>query len=310
MMPDLEDRYVGCLVGLAVGDALGAPLEFMGPEQIRIKHGLVSEMIGGGWQGLRPGETTDETAMARTLGESLVERGDLDLEDVAVRYRAWLRGSPREVEPITRAALEALDEGYPPAEAAARAMELTSDQVASNGALVRAVPLALLYRRDPEVLLSRAAEEAALTHADPRCGGAAAALAAVIVGILAGETDRGAVLDAAFDALERMPEGIPNVLPDAASKRSTALRPSRFVIDTLETALVEWFRAPDLDTCLVRTVNHGVESAATGAVAGALAGATWGAGAIPRRWARAVQDRKTLVRIAGSLLERSERTDR
>ena len=306
MTVDLRDRYAGCLLGLAVGDALGGPLEFMGREQIPIKLGRVTEMIGGGWLGLRPGETTDVTAMATLLAQSLAETGGFDAGVVARRYRDWLRGAPKDVEPVTRAALEALDEGYDHAEAAGRAANLSTDAAASNGTLARAVPIALAFRTTPELMLRTAAAEAGLTHADRRCAGGSAAVTALLQQILTGETDRAAIVDGAFDSLETVVDAIPNVLPDASGKTEWALRPDRFVVDTLETALVCWYRAEDPESCLVRTINLGGESAATGALAGALAGATWGASAIPGRWAESVQDGRSLVRLAAKLLERSE----
>jgi ADP-ribosyl-[dinitrogen reductase] hydrolase len=300
--PAAEERYEGCLVGLAVGDALGSPLEFMGPEQIRIKHGWVTDMKGGGWLGLRPGETTDDTALALALGRSLVEKGDLDLDDVALRYRAWFRAGPGDVDPVTKAALEALEEGYASADAARRARELTTDQAASSGTLARAVPIALCLRSDPERMFDAVTREAALTHADPLSVGGAVALAAVLARILEGGTDRAAILDAAYDDLEARSGDVPNVLPDPATKDESALRATRYVVDALETALVRWFRDPDLETCLARTVNLGGSSGTTGAVAGALAGATWGSGAIPRRWARNVQGRSELARLSRAIL--------
>jgi ADP-ribosyl-[dinitrogen reductase] hydrolase len=305
MTPTIEDRYEGCLLGLAVGDALGSPLEFMGSEQIRIKHGWVSDMIGGGWLGLRPGETTDESALVLALGASLTEKGGVDVDDVAARYREWFRTAPNDVEPTTKAALEALEEGHGPADAASRAKELTTDQAASSGTLVRAVPIALLLRADPRRMLDAVAREAALTHADSRSVGGAVAVAAVLAQILGGERDRAAIVDAAHDELDRIATDLPNVLPDPVTKDESALRPTRFVVDALETALVRWFRDPDLETCLTKTVNLGGCSGTTGALAGALAGATWGSAAIPRRWARNVQDRSSFVRLARALLDRS-----
>jgi hypothetical protein len=125
-----------------------------------------------------------------------------------------------------------------------------------------------------------------------------------------GSGDRAKILDDAFEVLERLPGEVPNVLPDPQTRGDAPLRPTNDVVDALEVALVRWFRDPDLETCLVRTVNLGGDADTTGALAGALAGATWGVGGIPRRWARAVSDRGVLVRLAGSLLTRSEEVGR
>ena len=104
----MQSRYRGCLLGLAVGDALGGPVEFMTTEQIIAKRGKpVREMIGGGWLKLRPGETTDDTAMARALAESLVAVGGFDAADVAARYVRWMQSKPPDIGNITRIALRA-----------------------------------------------------------------------------------------------------------------------------------------------------------------------------------------------------------
>src|SRR5215208_2322655 len=76
----LHDRYVGTLLGLACGDALGGPVEFVKRDEIeaRFPNG-VSEFIGGGWLRLAPGEVTDDTQQALILAESLTTSG-LDLD--------------------------------------------------------------------------------------------------------------------------------------------------------------------------------------------------------------------------------------
>lgn len=61
VMKDIRDKIAGALYGVATGDALGAPLEFMSKEEIFKKHGRVTEMIGGGWLNVKPGGVTDNT---------------------------------------------------------------------------------------------------------------------------------------------------------------------------------------------------------------------------------------------------------
>src|SRR5205809_5049578 len=84
MEPEL-DRYIGCLVGLAIGDALGTTLEFRPKGSFK----PITEMVGGGPFGLRPGEWTDDTSMGLCLAESLVERGGFDPRHQMERYLRW-----------------------------------------------------------------------------------------------------------------------------------------------------------------------------------------------------------------------------
>ena len=67
----MEDRFAGTMLGLAVGDALGVPLEF----RERDSYEQVTGMRGGGRSGLEPGQWTDDTSMALCLAESLLEEG-------------------------------------------------------------------------------------------------------------------------------------------------------------------------------------------------------------------------------------------
>src|SRR5688572_18086553 len=94
----MQSRYRGVMLGLAVGDALGGPVEFMSREAILKQYGKpVREMVGGGWLKLKPGETTDDTAMTRILAESILVRDAVDPADIAARYVAWMQTRPPDI---------------------------------------------------------------------------------------------------------------------------------------------------------------------------------------------------------------------
>src|SRR5918999_3183936 len=117
----LRDRYAGTLLGLACGDALGGPVEFLNRDEIAARFPTgVSEFIGGGWLMLAPGEVTDDTQQALILAESLTDDG-LDLDRLAAGLIAWFRGDPKDIGNTTRIALEALAAGTAPLEAGAGA---------------------------------------------------------------------------------------------------------------------------------------------------------------------------------------------
>jgi ADP-ribosyl-[dinitrogen reductase] hydrolase len=113
----LRDRYAGTLLGLACGDALGGPLEFLKRDEFagRFPTG-VTEFMGGGWLELDPGEVTDDTQQALIVAESLTENG-LDLGRLAAGLIAWFRGGPKDIGSTTRIALEALAAGAAPLDA-------------------------------------------------------------------------------------------------------------------------------------------------------------------------------------------------
>src|SRR5512143_2216773 len=84
---EIRERYRGCLLGLAAGDALGTTLEFKRPGTFK----PLTDMVGGGPFHLAPGQWTDDTSMALCLAESLIEKGRFDPIDQLERYVRWWR---------------------------------------------------------------------------------------------------------------------------------------------------------------------------------------------------------------------------
>jgi ADP-ribosyl-[dinitrogen reductase] hydrolase len=85
--PSKLDRYLGALLGLAAGDALGTTLEFTNKGSFD----PIDDMIGGGPFGLKPGQWTDDTSMPLCLAESLAELKTFDPRDQMTRYVRWWR---------------------------------------------------------------------------------------------------------------------------------------------------------------------------------------------------------------------------
>ncbi len=160
------DRYLGCLVGLAVGDALGTTAEFKPPGSFP----PVQDMVGGGPFDLQPGHWTDDTSMALCLAESLLECDGFDPRDQLRRYVRWYRtgylsGTGRcfDVGNTVRRALETFErtgESYPgPA----------APQSAGNGSLMRLAPVPMFYAADLDAAVRRSAESSRTTHQAPEC---------------------------------------------------------------------------------------------------------------------------------------------
>ena len=91
---DLLRGYVASYWGLAIGDALGATVEFMTAREIRHQYGVHDKILGGGWLNLPQGQVTDDTAMALALGQSIIEQGCVDAGSAATEFDRWLRGKP------------------------------------------------------------------------------------------------------------------------------------------------------------------------------------------------------------------------
>lgn len=174
------DRARGALLGLAVGDALGTTLEFTKPRVAAfptLAAGPHRDISGGGPFGVAPGQVTDDTHMACCLAASLRARGGFDAADVAARYVAW-RKHTFDIGGTTASAVALLAKGA--LDAGRRVWEDGGRKGAANGSLMRTAPIGVFFWSDSIRRREAALGDSALTHFDPRCQLACAALNAVI----------------------------------------------------------------------------------------------------------------------------------
>lgn len=174
----VQDRSRGALLGLAVGDALGATHEFQrlnAPPFPQLCDGLLRDMKGGGPFHLKPGQVTDDTQMATCLAASLRDLRKFDPEDVAKRYVAW-RAAAFDVGGLTGAVLDLIKARQPVATAARDYWIRTGKKSAGNGSLMRTAPIGVFFAKDDQARARASLEDSAITHWDPRCQLACAAL--------------------------------------------------------------------------------------------------------------------------------------
>lgn len=298
--PHFQDRFQGCLVGLAVGDALGGPLEFMSADKIVAQYGApVREMVGGGWLHLRPGEYTDDTQMTLCIAESIVERETFDMADVARRFVAWYDSRPKDIGNITRLALAELKRGSPWQEAGHLAHRQTGGRSAGNGSIMRCAPVALYRWRDYQQLMADSVDSSRATHWDDLACYGAAALNLIIAELLQGR--RQGAVQVAIEMLDGAAPAVTRRLAEVEQKTKDDLKPTGFVLDTLETAVWCWQHAGTFEEALVTAVNLGGDADTIGAVCGSLTGADLGLAGIPLRWLDALERRAHLVYLAREL---------
>ncbi len=260
------DRSIGALLGLAIGDALGAPFEGRG----RDSYARVSDYASGGVHGIARGAWTDDTAMAICLAESLLAEGRVDEPDLLARFLRWYRhgensatGLAIGISEKTRATLEMF-------ERSGRIDAAAGVENAGNGAIMRLAPIAIYFRESPADARRSAVRQARATHtAEPVLQ--AADLFAELLGSGLRTGDPGAVLCAAASGTH-------------GGKTRDQISSAPRAVDTLEAALWCLNRATSFETAVIEAVNLGGDSDTIGAVAGQLAGAIFGASAIPRRW--------------------------
>jgi ADP-ribosyl-[dinitrogen reductase] hydrolase len=288
----IPDRARGVLLGLALGDALGAPLEWLHPEQIAARYGgpLRDLVEFPPWA---RGEWTDEAAMALCLAESLTEKNGYDAEDAFSRYAQFVRSRPpdvgADVELVLSRARSTVE--------ARQAARETGEQAPGNGALVRTAPLALRYHDDPGALDRTSRADAELTHHDPQAGEACLWLDLTLAALVCGR-DRprstSAVAVSAEQAISASDEELAAEVQQRPSDALTALR----------VGFAAAFRHHDPESAIVFAANLGGDADADAAVAGALAGARFGAAALPERWLEPLVDRARIAGLATRLLRR------
>lgn len=296
----LQDRYRGCLLGLAVGDALGAPLEFRDRSEIERDYGRLREMIGGGWLNTVPGEYTDDTQMTLGIARSVAELGRIDPADIARHFVAWYQTKPKDIGNTTARSIRYLVDGLPWDEAGERTTREMAGEDASNGSLMRTAPVALVTRQDPDALIRLSLDVSRITHANPLATWSCVALDKAIVALLADDDD---VLGAAEDVESAE---VRQAVRSVESLSRDGLSSGGYVLDTLRCSLWSLLRHDTFEEVVVEAVNLGGDADTTGAVAGALAGTRYGMAGIPARWLDVLQEREALQALADRLLEVSE----
>jgi ADP-ribosyl-[dinitrogen reductase] hydrolase len=303
------DRARGCLLGLAIGDALGATNEFKTATQIQ-RAEPVYDLVGGGWLNLPAGEVTDDTQMTRLVLESYAH--GYDLEDLTRRFVTWLESSPPDVGILTRQALEQVQRGVSPRDAGRRAWEDSGYSSAGNGAIMRCAPTGVLRRHDREARVLETLEIARVTHFDARCVESSIWLNACIAALIAGTTVTSS-LEFAEDevrwARQHCDLSLPNPEDDvldwvrrARGLPLAMLDTSGYTLATAQAAAWALLHADSLEAGLVMIVNQGGDADTTGAVSGALLGAKFGASSLPARWLEALLCREELDRLLNRAL--------
>jgi ADP-ribosyl-[dinitrogen reductase] hydrolase len=295
----VRDRFRGTLLGLAVGEALGAPAEFLTAEQIVERHGVITEMIGGGVYDVAPGEITDATEMMLCVAGSLADNGAFEPEDIMERFAAWLDSQPHHVSLTVRAALISYRSGTHWDVASRRAFEILGGPTAGNGSLIRCAPVGLLYWEDAATRHEISLRESTLTHFDRLAGWSCAAFNDLVSAALhGGLLEDLPAITRTFDDEDKRVAG---VLHETLAAEAEEIVSSSFVLDTLQTALWTVLHGADFEHAATIAVNLGNDATAAGAVTGALAGAVYGESGIPARWLESLTVRDEVTAVADRL---------
>ncbi|MEA9842954.1 ADP-ribosylglycohydrolase family protein [Xanthomonas campestris] len=299
-----QARFRGCLLGLAVGDALGTTLEFCAPGSFT----PIDDMHGGGPFALRAGQWTDDTSMALCLAHSLLYRQGFDAADQMNRYCNWYQhgylsstGTCFDIGGTVRQALEGYLDGGP-------AFSGSDDpRAAGNGSLMRLAPVAMFYAQRPEQLGERAADSSRTTHAAPEALDACRLFAFQLRAALLGSGRDEVLQPAALPSQSLVTPAIGALLVRVhASVARAQIRGTGYVVDALSAALWCFATTDTFADAVLRAANLGDDADTTAAICGQLAGAFYGIDGIPAAWRERVQDAAEIVALADRLYEAAQ----
>ena len=291
------DRAKGALVGLALGDALGMTLEFVG----RDKKPTVTDLVGGGPFRLAAGEWTDDTSTALCLADSLLERGQLDVRDLMERFLRWydeghnsVTGECFDIGVTTARALQTFRDTGEPLSGS------TDPQSAGNGSVMRLAPVAIRWWHDRSNATAAARLQSRTTHGAVQAVEACALFAELLIEAIAG-APKETVLRA------RDWSGDAQIAEVAAgswrAKERNAISSSGYVVHTLEAALWCVGRSESIEDALILAANLADDADTVAAVTGQLAGALWGMSGAPARWLETLAWREHIESLAAGLFE-------
>jgi ADP-ribosyl-[dinitrogen reductase] hydrolase len=280
-------KVSGSLLGLAIGDALGAPLEgYPSPGR------LVEYFEEGGMHGVRKGQITDDTLQAMAIAESLVICRGYSPEDLFTRFIRKYRANPKFFGPTSSAVFDLVMRGISPLQAA-RIVHLRKGWSRSNGSVMRGAPLGIAY--PPPLVHELSVACSRLTHFDP-----VAAECSAFINRMISEMVRGSTRQEAFDrALSSCRSS--EVLRKMQGRYDSPLIPSLDALEATHCAVSLFLDTGSFRDCVIRGVNLGGDSDTIGALCGALAGGFWGLGAIPSEWILELEDVHEILALSYQL---------
>lgn len=312
-MKNKKSAAKGCLLGLAIGDALGTTLEFAPRDTYR----PLTDMVGGGPFKLKPGQWTDDTSMALCLADSLLACHRHEPLDQLARYQRWYRqgensvtGHCFDIGGTVRGALNRHAQSGDPYPGCEDAMS------AGNGSLMRLAPVVLFYSqhrvlRDDALknLLYMVALSSRTTHGEARTIAACQLMALLI--------DKALIIDPTQDeskaevltltetelgALGSLPEEIALIACGAyRSKARHEIASSGYVVHSLEAALWSFWHSSTFAEGALLAANLGGDADTVAAIYGQLAGAYYGYEGIPASWCERLAWHDKLVALALAL---------
>lgn len=248
------DKIMGALFGFAIGDAMGASTEFMTAKAIKKKYGRVTDIIGGGWLGIKPGKVTDDTQMMLCVARAMMDKASFSgrMFQIVKNFENWLYSGPIDVGSTCHAAISGNrgQRWYTWSVRNVERQRKRGHQDYGNGGLMRCLVPCLA--RD----LRLALEQSKLTHTNEMCD----------------------------EAIVKYYQAVNNMLDEQDIPPCVHMEPTGHVINTLNNALYWVKNTSGFREAILGAVNDGGDADTIAALSGGLAGALYGYSAIPSEW--------------------------
>lgn len=307
----MDDRILGAMYGLALGDALGATTEFLSRSEVRRRYPQGHrEIIGGGAFRWAPGQVTDDTDMALCVMRGLRDAGleaplSKIVDSVGAEFMKWRARNPPDIGNIVRLALDTFAR-VGDWKIVARAVQADrGEYAAGNGALMRTLPISLFWPQDIERVKAVSLALTHMTHPHPEAEWCSMAYNVFVCGLLDGHSAKAswakavAAVPLEGTGLQKLAWRFADIPNELLRMDENVIRSSGYCVDTLEAALFCFFTTESAEDCIVKAANLGDDADTVAAVAGGIAGAHYGRDALPSRWMEKLEE-KVRVEIAST----------
>lgn len=283
-----KKRLKGSIIGLAIGDAMGAPVEF----QKRGTFIPVTDYRSGGIFSLNAGDWTDDTAMALCIAQSLIDVQGFSSIDQMEKYLAWMNhgymscsGKMIGIGKTARRTLIRYMRTREPY------TDIIHEKFSGNGSLMRLAPICVYYAHDLDKAIHYAALSSKTTHASPIAVDSCRYFAYILIHIFKGYNKKTIFSKQFSDSLNRFfydktlhPTLSPIINVDFKTKTAKEISSSGYVIDSLEAALWSFYHTDSFEDAILTAVNLGDDADTVAAITGQLAGAYYMLNSIPKPW--------------------------
>ena len=280
-----ENRLKGCMLGLAIGDAMGAPVEFM-------KRGTFEPVTGyrsGGKFRLNAGEWTDDTAMALCLAQSIIDSNGFDPIDQLDKYLEWIDSGymscTGKMVGLGKTCWRSLIRYRRTGQAYT---DIKHEKFSGNGSLMRLAPICIYYADDLDKAVHYAALSSKITHGSPIAVDCCRYFAYVILKIMNGAKKDTLFSDSfvsdvyKYFSNEPLHRELNSIIGcEYISKREDEIQSSGYAIHSLEASLWSFYHTNTFEEAILKSVNLGDDADTVGAITGQLVGAFYGVDGIP-----------------------------